>query len=293
MNFRSNKLQERVHSDKPLHVYHYTDTSGICGILENSSIWATNYRFLNDLSEGREAIDYAKKILDDRLSGSSGAEKSLIERMRELDTFVSDIFVCSFSAEKDSLSQWRAYCPQIGGGYALGFPYSVLKNLSDKCDCIFTKCIYDNDDKKVILSEVIDHFISEYLEDLNSKNYERVYESLFDFTESTVFNFQRHLSKISLILKNGGFEEEKEYRLIYSSSQSIDTKFRKGRNGLIPYQVLPLNIHDHSASDGFRLVVGPSPLDVSESLYAARKLFNKIFDLESGVESSKIPFKGW
>jgi hypothetical protein len=62
-----------------------------------------------------EAIDFAKEILNDRLTGSSEPEKSLIKRMMELDTFVSDIFVCSFSAEKYSLSQWRAYCPQIGG----------------------------------------------------------------------------------------------------------------------------------------------------------------------------------
>jgi hypothetical protein len=60
VNFRSEKLQKRVHSNKPPHVYHYTDATGVCGILENSSIWATSYLFLNDLSEGREAIDYFK-----------------------------------------------------------------------------------------------------------------------------------------------------------------------------------------------------------------------------------------
>lgn len=293
MNFRSQKLQERVKSTKPPHVYHYTDANAVCGILENSSIWATNYRFLNDLSEGREAIDFAKEILEKRYSESSGPEKSLIERMRELDTFVSDIYVCSFSGEKDSLSQWRAYCPQIGGGYALGFPTSILKTLSENHDCIFTECIYDNDTKKVILSEVIDHFVDEYLKNLKNKDYEKVYENVNEYTESTAFNFQRHVSKISLILKNDGFKEEKEFRLIFSESQSSKVEFRKGRNGLIPFQILGFKNLNESETETFKLVVGPSPLDESESLYAARKLFKKTFDTESGVESSQIPFKGW
>lgn len=297
MNYRSKELQKHVQSESDTlkHVYHYTDATGVCGILENDliSIWATNYRFLNDLSEGREAIDIAKKILENRISKSTDPLKPLLERMKELDTLVSDIYVCSFSAEKDSLSQWRAYCPQIGGGYALGFPTTVLKKMSDHYDCIFTKCVYDNETKKMILAEVIGHFVDEYLESLKNKEYEKVYENVDEFTDSTVFNFQRHVSKISLILKKKGFMEEKEYRLIYSESQSSKVEFRKGRNGLIPYQVLQYNNDEQAAHYGYKLMVGPSPLDESESLYAARKLFKKLFDTDSGVESSQIPFKGW
>jgi hypothetical protein len=148
-------------------------------------------------------------------------------------------------------------------GYSLGFPASALQKISNKHACIFTKCIYDDKVKKVI-----DHFIKEYLKDLENKEYERVYKNINidDFTDLIVFNFQSHLSRISLLLKNDGFEEGKEYRLIYTKSQPGQVEFRKGRNGLIPYHVLEFDKTEGSVSDRFQLVVGPSPLDESEVL---------------------------
>jgi len=32
-------------------LYHYTDEKGLYGILDSGEIWATHYRFLNDLAE--------------------------------------------------------------------------------------------------------------------------------------------------------------------------------------------------------------------------------------------------
>jgi hypothetical protein len=33
------------------YLYHYTDVAGVCGILQNQSLWATHYQNLNDESE--------------------------------------------------------------------------------------------------------------------------------------------------------------------------------------------------------------------------------------------------
>jgi len=43
-------------------------------------------------------------------------------------------YVASFSEDGDALSQWRAYCPRLGG-YAMAFPPSIFKvsPLSREC----------------------------------------------------------------------------------------------------------------------------------------------------------------
>ncbi len=33
-------------------VFHYTDSAGLLGILSSKSLFATDYRYLNDVSEG-------------------------------------------------------------------------------------------------------------------------------------------------------------------------------------------------------------------------------------------------
>ena len=46
-------------------VYHYTSTAGFLGIVNDSSIWATNIFFLNDYQEMKKGIDYIRKNLKD------------------------------------------------------------------------------------------------------------------------------------------------------------------------------------------------------------------------------------
>lgn len=51
-------------------IYHYTDLNGLKGIIESNSLWATNFRFLNDAAEldhGTEAFENAMSYLTDEL----------------------------------------------------------------------------------------------------------------------------------------------------------------------------------------------------------------------------------
>ncbi len=47
----------------PKNLYHYTDKLGLEGILENQTLWATNYQFLNDASELVHFKEQFKEIL--------------------------------------------------------------------------------------------------------------------------------------------------------------------------------------------------------------------------------------
>lgn len=47
---------------KPRTLYHYTSDSGLLGIIETKSIWATNVRYLNDSKEYALALDRSMLI---------------------------------------------------------------------------------------------------------------------------------------------------------------------------------------------------------------------------------------
>jgi hypothetical protein len=101
-------------SDKIL--FHYTSLEGLLGIIESQSIWATNVLYLNDASE----LNYLIKLLIEEVSNvkekipvdSKGLGKfSFFDGIIEnIEKFIShpyrfSFFVCSFSEEKDLLSQ--------------------------------------------------------------------------------------------------------------------------------------------------------------------------------------------
>ena len=45
-------------------VFHYTDSAGLLGILSSKSLFATHYRYLNDVSEGSLIRDLILPILE-------------------------------------------------------------------------------------------------------------------------------------------------------------------------------------------------------------------------------------
>ena len=50
-------LPELEREPLPEKVFHYTDSSGLLGILNSGVLWATHYRFLNDSSELKYIFD--------------------------------------------------------------------------------------------------------------------------------------------------------------------------------------------------------------------------------------------
>jgi hypothetical protein len=63
--------------DLPDTLYHYTDASGLHGILENNSLWATHAAYLNDSQEfiygmqmiGSELGAWVKRVPDEAKQG--------------------------------------------------------------------------------------------------------------------------------------------------------------------------------------------------------------------------------
>ncbi len=183
-----------------------------------------------------------------------------------IDDVASHIYVCSFSEDSDSLSQWRAYCPPSGGGYALGVPGSRLNELANEQGWMFVKCIYDSNTKVLVVKEIIDSMLSEYEAALKNQN-----STETEIVERTALNFKLHLLTISGAIKNKAFEIESEWRLISPPSVNIDRiGFRQGKSGIIPNCTFKLLTKENPlAKNQIKLVIGPTPQNDSESRQAA------------------------
>jgi len=133
-------------------VYHYTSTAGFLGIVNDSSIWATNIFFLNDYQEMKKGIDYVRKNLkDEKLFESMSQDyQKIIERLQEISTdhysleadaemsltnyllemlvgLSQQFYITSFTHNKDYLRQWTSYC-EHNDGICIEFDEHVLSD---------------------------------------------------------------------------------------------------------------------------------------------------------------------
>lgn len=106
-------------------VDHYTTAAGLLGILSSGSLRGTNAAFLDDSSE--IAYDLAARAVE--------REQVLIDRtlswIRD-DTSPRDVYVMSFPARRDVLSQWRAYAG-TAARFSIGFQMSQFSERDRSC----------------------------------------------------------------------------------------------------------------------------------------------------------------
>ena len=108
-------------------VYHYTSAAGLIGILSSGVIRGTNASFLNDVAEIEYGLAVCLEVLaEERTARTSSVEKRVldcaIEWMRD-DTLPDEVYIASFSARHDLLSQWRGY-GSADGRFCIGFQLS-------------------------------------------------------------------------------------------------------------------------------------------------------------------------
>lgn len=139
-------------------LYHYTTWEGLQGILENQTLWATNYKFLNDHSEiilFRDKLislihPYVRDAYVKLIQQSPHIEQKInqeggLDQVVQHDTEVvvdaqyratgDEIYILSFCGQHENpkvnnnglLSQWRGY--GTGGGAALVFDTKKLEEI--------------------------------------------------------------------------------------------------------------------------------------------------------------------
>lgn len=270
----------------------YTDSNALISILSSGKLWATNIKFLNDEQEFVHALGLVKEILNNSRKktkvnhGNLHQYRSFIDQVMnsldDLDELHSeDIFTCSFSEEKDLLSQWRGYCRGVHG-YCIHFDLDMLlAAVSEKfLMSEIHSCVYDDEKKrKKILGDL----------NLHWKNYAKLKSA--DDKEKEIFELKYKISTHASHFKHSSFSEEKEHRLVIRESWVVDApiKFRTGPMSIIPYLEIPA---PKEAVKG--IGVGPTRDQelANRGVDALRKtMFDVVGLLDCEVVPSLIPYR--
>lgn len=283
-------------------LYHYTSLEGLLGIIKDKAIWATNILYLNDASELKYSIDllkeeliqYGKLHLKNRIIDIDSKIEHIfyeivMENIANLipKTAPFSFFICSFSEEKDLLSQWRGYCPK-GIGFSLGFKFSKLRESAKPFR--FEPCIYEEEKQISEIRNIIKITSSQFATEIEP-NWKEAWDLKGkQLAADLILKFM----ELAPTFKHPKFKEEKEWRIIASLQTKKSTeliKFRPGQSMIVPYIELPIPKEVENLVIN-HIVVGPShePILSKGSVEMLLKSKNVKFD---EVQYSTIPYRNW
>ena len=208
-----------------------------------------------------------------------------------------DIYVLSFSARDDDLSQWRGYCPD-GMGFCLEFETQALKEHMKKEGLAIEECVYEKKEQKKKMDKLIEHSLADFRTAFNKRN-----KADEETTGERISWFKafRKFKGLLPILKHEAFKDEKEWRFVkelsekdlFSGKSSLE--FREGRYMIIPFLNIPLAKKSEPIIMLKSIIVGPtSHKNLSEdSVRTVNALLRKHKIKGCEVRVSTIPYRIW
>ncbi|HNX48832.1 MAG TPA: DUF2971 domain-containing protein [Thermoanaerobaculaceae bacterium] len=261
-------------------LYHYTSLAGFLGILTTTRVWASSIHYLNDSAEFAYTICLAKRAIEQLVREQPARQEILESLLPQLQSIQRvNIFVFSLSELPDLLSQWRAYSPKAGG-LSIAFDLEVLESCFRSQGFRLAECIYDPAAQYRVIHTLL------------ARELERSKDGYW-FSKRNLRVFVEELLAVAPLLKDPGFSEEREWRLV-SDLTNIDhpqVRFRVTDSTIVPY--FDLSVADQDGKLPIRMVVvGPSPHSQatasSVSSLLGRHATGKWF-----VKPSSVPYRVW
>jgi hypothetical protein len=204
------EIHKKLNKDSPSGmIYHYTDFSGLSGIIKERKLRFSDYRHFNDPTE----INFGINIILEQLVKSNINRNYLNMAIKILNDISNllNLYIACFSLEIDKLSLWRYYASN-GTGFAIGFNelfYKTEDNEKYELDKgIICKIKYGEE----TASSIVNEFINTYL------NHEHP-ESEDDF--KLFLALLAHLISILPLIKDKSFSDENEFRIFYQEGKLL------------------------------------------------------------------------
>ncbi|HEX8221466.1 MAG TPA: DUF2971 domain-containing protein [Chloroflexia bacterium] len=285
-------IDELLAEHPPAVLYHYTSQKGLLGMIKTRSLWASNIHYMNDYREFYEALRVARSaIKGTSLRTTDPIISNLLSKMpdRLQRTTGIHIYVFCFSASRDALSQWRAYCPS-GSGFSVGFSYDTeMASLVESYGFRLIRCLYDPKGQNRLMQELVDDICAQYSNAVGAGTS----KSIEELEREHLDEFARRFVEQAAFIKHRGFIEEDEWRLVSTHKTCTDghSDVREGKSTLVPYYALPITKPGEQLSLQ-EVVIGPTPhmdlaIDAIEFLICSGRLEC------ADVTPSRTPYQSW
>lgn len=224
-------------SDGDSLVWHYTNASGLLGMVKGKQLWATHYRFMNDKLEGSVLERAVWKLIES--SELKDVDRALIGEMYRMFDGVAKFrmshipdgnrFLLCGSKSGDELTLWRNYAREEVS-FAVGIdPKSPLGVIPPKLDT------------KVNVNVFPWHDVDYQPESLTlpESHLSRIRAGLDQEDMSDrIRDVSSALLDVFCIAKSDAFEDERETRVVCLTDNTRLWNFRSGNFGITPYVAL-------------------------------------------------------
>ncbi len=283
--------------EPPPIIYHYTNDVGLRGILESGCFWLTDVFDLNDPSEMNYGFSQAIKVLNTKAAIGPPEAKKFAELFESFATAgniqrVAHFFLCSFSAHKDDLGQWRAYADN-GRGYAMAFDRKMLaqaffeaSDSSQPGNGSFP-VLYD----EALLTKIFGQLIDVAFPLISIPCGRNLKTTV---AESYVLQLKKWLVFYALqamvFFKHEAYKCEKEYRIlqINRADKEVSVKFRQRPYSLVRYREFDWKSKISSALK--QIMVGPSA-DREKATQFAQACVGEFHGGDIEIIHSEIPYR--
>jgi hypothetical protein len=209
-------------------LFHYTDLSGLNGIVSEHDLYLTHNRYCNDDEEMLHGYGVAREVVDAELAKTQDTDYvHFLNQLTSLLRQPVDVYICCFCKVDNLLSQWRGYGAN-GGGVSVCIDPNELRDLTGPDSppgglMRMWKVFYKPVEQREIIVKTVNFGFSRP-------------GSIEQRAQATSAAIQFFVPTF----KNKDFEDEKECRLIFTPSLNCGVKpcFRPGRGMLIPYYKL-------------------------------------------------------
>lgn len=272
---------------------HYTTPAGLIGIIESGALWATDARFLNDFREMVEGLQVIQIMVEEARSKFGGEPLARLAYRLQSEGNSREVYVCSFSTEKDDLSQWRAYSAGRVG-ICLTFHRPHLERLGSAQGFEITRCAYDLRENLEVGRKEVEQTL------LRLRMAEQSGPAAVKEEVDHAFH---HLVGLAAGMKHAAFNAEREWRAICVEQDSQpDVRFRSSTAlGVVPY--VALNLVEEDKTKWGRSPGGPLhgrygiteitlyPQRVDEVQFSAVSALARKYRIGAAVDRSTCPHR--
>lgn len=306
----------------PQRLFHYTTGAGLIGIIQNSCLWATDLRYLNDSGEfnfgHKLALRTIRQTAELRTQEPDYLTKhrqavfnswSYDELFKHIGISVGATMrkalfgVACFCEKRDLLSQWRGYGGTLG--YSVGFDAQEVRNMMrDEFLPLVPVCYVKRSRfdlaapsaQQVAALQTVKDYCTQWLDEADALEESNEPPSILKGKTSRSLTVL--MMAIAAQLKHESFSEEREWRIgDLQIAGEAKIKFRQGGLGVTPYvELLRRKGRKKSSKPKLlpicEIMVGPGPA-MEERTTAVRLLLTEAgYDADTiAIVSSEVPFR--